>query len=188
LLAMPPVVDQTMIDEQAEAEYIEIEANWVRYLILAAFLIVLISIYRLVIWPNRQLITQHLNAGRNRITERFSPANNERAAFQQLLKALKQKEMRHIRTHLVIWCDHFVGSRRIANMEDILQAQEAIELHEHVQNLQIDLFRNRVDTDSQSFDPVGCIRTIATLRRAKMKQSRQQAKEDRYSLPPLYRT
>ena len=185
---MPPVVDQTMIDEQAAAEYIEIEANWLRYLISAAFLIVLISIYRLVIWPNRQPINQYLNTGRNRITERFSPANNERAAFQQLLKALKQKEIRHVRAQLIVWCDHFVRSRRIANMEDILQAQEAVELHKHVQDLQTDLFRNRVGSDSRSFDPAGCIRTIATLRRAKMKQSKQQAKEDRYSLPPLYRT
>ena len=34
---MPPVVDQEMIDEQAEAEYIEIEANWLRYLISQPF-------------------------------------------------------------------------------------------------------------------------------------------------------
>lgn len=187
LLAMPPVVDQEMIDEQAEAEYIEIKANWLRYLISAAFLIVLISIYRLVIWPNQQLINHYLNAGRNRITERYSPANNERVAYQQLLKTLKQKEMHHIRTHLVVWCDHFVGSRRIANMEDILQAQEATELHKHVQNLQTDLFRNRIGSDGQSFDPAACIETIVTLRRVKITQSKRQAKEDRYSLPPLYR-
>ena len=187
LLAMPPVVDQEMIDEQAEAEYIEIEANWLRYLISAAFLIVLISIYRLVIWPNRQLINHYLNAGKNRITERYSPANNERVAYQQLLKTLKQKEVHHIRTHLVVWCDHFVGSRRIANMEDILQAQEAAELHKHVQNLQTDLFRNRIGSDGQSFDPAACIETIVTLRRVKITQSKRQAKEERYSLPPLYR-
>ena len=187
LLAMPPVVDQEMIDEQAEAEYIEIEANWLRYLISVAFLIVLISIYRLVIWPNRQLINHYLNAGRNRITERYSPANNERVAYQQLLKTLKQKEVHHIRTHLVVWCDHFVGSRRIANMEDILQAQEATELHKHVQNLQTDLFRNRIGSDGQSFDPAACIETIVTLRRVKITQSKRQAKEERYSLPPLYR-
>jgi len=187
LLAMPPVVDQEMIDEQAEAEYIEIEANWLRYLISAAFLIVLISIYRLVIWPNRQLINHYLNAGRNRITERYSPANNERVAYQQLLKTLKQKEAHHIRTHLVVWCDHFVRSRRITNMEDILQAQEAAELHKHVQNLQTDLFRDRIGSDGQSFDPAACIKTIVTLRRVQISQSKRQAKEDRYSLPPLYR-
>ena len=187
LLAMPPVVDQEMIDEQAEAEYIEIEANWLRYLISAAFLIVLISIYRLVIWPNSQLISHYLNAGRNRITERYSPANNERVAYQQLLKTLKQKESHHIRTPLVVWCDHFVGSRRIANMEDILQAQEAAELHKHVQNLQTDLFRNRIGSDGQSFDPAACIESIVTLRRVKITESKRQAKEDRYSLPPLYR-
>ena len=188
LLAMPPVVDQEMIDEQAEAEYIEIKANWLRYLISAAFLIVLISIYRLVIWPNQQLINHYLNAGRNRITERYSPANNERVAYQQLLKTLKQKEVHHIRTHLVVWCDHFVGSRRIANMEDILQAQEATELHKHVQNLQTDLFRNRLGFESERFDSAACIGTIVSLRRAKIKQSKRQAQENRYSLPPLYRT
>lgn len=187
LLAMPPVVDQEMIDEQAEAEYIEIEANWLRYLISAAFLIVLISIYRLVIWPNRQLINHYLNAGRNRIAEHYAPANNERVAYRQLLKTLKQKEMHHIRTQLVVWCDHFIESRRIANMEDILQAQEAAELHQHVQNLQTDLFRNRIGSDDQSFDPAACIETIVTLRRVKIKQSKRQAKENRYSLPPLYR-
>jgi hypothetical protein len=184
---MPPVVDQEMIDEQAEAEYIEIEANWLRYLISAAFLIVLISIYRLVIWPNRQLINHYLNAGRNRIAEHYSPANNERVAYRQLLKILKQKEMHHIRTQLVVWCDHFIESRRIANMEDILQAQEAAELHQHVQNLQTDLFRNRIGSNDQSFDPAACIETIATLRRVKITQSKRLAKEDRYSLPPLYR-
>jgi len=187
LLAMPPVVDQEMIDEQAEAEYIEIEANWLRYLISVAFLIVLISIYRLVIWPNRQLINHYLTAGRNRIAERYAPTNNERVAFRQLLKTLKQKEMHHIRTQLVVWCDHFIEIRRIANMEDILQAQEAAEFHQHVQNLQTDLFRNRIGSNDQSFDPAACIETIVTLRRVKIKQSKRQAKENRYSLPPLYR-
>ena len=93
LLAMPPVVDQEMIDEQAEAEYIEIEANWLRYLISAAFLIVLVSIYRLVIWPNQQRLNHFLSTVKNRITERYSPANNERVAFRQLLKTLKRKEV-----------------------------------------------------------------------------------------------
>ncbi|MEC7893967.1 MAG: BatD family protein [Pseudomonadota bacterium] len=188
LLAMPPVVDQEMIDEQAEAEYIEIEANWLRYLISAAFLIVLVSIYRLVIWPNQQLLNHFLSFVKNRITERYSPANNERVAFRQLLKTLKRKEVRLIRTHLVAWCDHFITSRRITNMEDILQVQEAAELHEHVKDLQTDLFRKSVDSEGQRFDPARCIRTIRTLRSAKIKQSKQQANEDRYSLPPLYPT
>ena len=188
LLAMPPVVDQEMIDEQADAEYIEIEANWLRYLISAAFLIVLISIYRLVIWPNRQLINQYLNACRNRISKRYSPANNEQVAFQQLLKTLKKKEMHNMRTHLIVWCDHFIGGRRIANMEDILQAQEASELHKHVRDLQTDLFRNRLSFESKSFDSAECIGKIVSLRRAKIRKSKRQAQKDRYSLPPLYRT
>ncbi len=188
LLAMPPVVDQDMIDEQAEAEYVEIEANWLRYLISAAFLIVLFSIYRLVLRPNRQLVNHYMSSVKNRINERYSPANNERVAFQQLLKTLKRKEIHLIRTNLVVWCDHFIASRRIANVEDILQVQEAAELHEHINDLQTDLFRKSGDSKGQRFNPARCIQTIMTLRSAKIKQSKQQANEDRYSLPPLYRT
>ena len=130
-------------------------------------MIVLISIYRLVIWPNRQLIN-HFSTLAETESLNDTPPNNERVAYQQLLKTLKQKEVHHIRTHLVVWCDHFIGSRRIANMEDILQAQEAAELHKHVQNLQTDLFRNRIGSDGQSFDPAACIETIVTLRRVKI--------------------
>ena len=73
-------------------------------------------------------------------------------------------------------------------MEDILQVQEAAELHEHIKDLQTDLFQKSVDSKGQRFNPARCIQTIMTLRSAKLKQSKQQANEDRYSLPPLYRT
>ena len=112
----------------------------------------------------------------------------EKAGNIANLKTLKKNEMHNIRTHLIVWCDHFIGNRRIANMEDILQAQEASELHSHVQDLQTDLFRNRVGVESQSFDSASCIGTIVSLRRAKIKQLKRRAQEDRYSLPPLYRT
>ena len=133
-------------------------------------------------------LNHFLSSVKNRITERYSPANNERVAFRQLLKTLKRKEVRLIRTHLVVWCDHFITSRRISNMEDILQVQEAAELHEHVKDLQTDLFEKSVDSECQRFDPARCIRTITTFRSAKIKQSKQKANEDRYSLPPLYPT
>ena len=81
-----------------------------------------------------------------------------------------------------------IASRRIANVEDILQVQEAAELHEHITDLQTDLFRKSVDSKGQRFDPARCILTLMTLRSTKIKQSKQQANEDRYSLPPLYRT
>ena len=93
-----------------------------------------------------------------------------------------------MRTRLIVWCDHFIGSRRIANMEDILQAPEASELHKHVQDLQTDLFRNRLSFETKNFDSAGFIEKIVSLRRAKIKKSKRQAQKDRYSLPPLYRT
>ena len=43
LLAQLPVVDQDMIDEQAEAEFIEVEAAWFNYTIAAAIIIALLQ-------------------------------------------------------------------------------------------------------------------------------------------------
>ena len=56
LLAAAPVVDQDMIDAQAEAEFIEVDASWLNFIIGLAFLIVAASIYQLVIAPNRHVI------------------------------------------------------------------------------------------------------------------------------------
>ncbi|MBT6059017.1 MAG: protein BatD, partial [Gammaproteobacteria bacterium] len=49
LLAAVPELSQDMIDEQAQTEFIEVEARWMNYAILLAFLIVAFSIYRLVL-------------------------------------------------------------------------------------------------------------------------------------------
>ena len=77
LLETTPIVDQEMIDAQAEAQFIAVNAIWLNYLIALAFVIVIASIYRLVIRPNKQAINTFINAQRARIGEKYSPENNE---------------------------------------------------------------------------------------------------------------
>ena len=60
LLSQLPVVDQEMIDAQAQAEFIEVEAAWLSYTIAAAFIIVMFSIYKLVIADNKREISEYL--------------------------------------------------------------------------------------------------------------------------------
>jgi hypothetical protein len=53
--------------------------------------------------------------------------------------------------------------------------------------LQADLFNSDSSTQSKGFDAQGLTRCLAGLRAERAKQKKQQAKEDRYALPPLYK-
>ena len=90
LLASAPVVDQDMIDEQGEAEFIEVDASWMNYFIALAFFIVAYSIYRLVIAPHTKEISDYMADKRERFEARYSPANNERTAFKLLQSACQE--------------------------------------------------------------------------------------------------
>ena len=81
----------------------------------------------------------------------YSPANNERVAFRQLLKTLKRKRYALYERTLSYGVINY-QSRRISNMEDILQVQEAAELHEHVKDYK-PTCSEKVDTEGQRFDP-----------------------------------
>jgi len=84
-------------------------------------------------------------------------------------------------------CDHFIAERRVTSMEDILQQHEAPQLHEFAAALQSDLFNNNSPTQSKGFDTQGLTQCLAGLRAKRVKQTKQQAREDRYALPPLYK-
>ncbi|MDP6535627.1 MAG: BatD family protein [Gammaproteobacteria bacterium] len=189
LLEAAPVVDQDMIDAQAEAEFIEVDASWLNYLIAAAFIIVAFSIYRLVLAPNREQIVAFFAAHRASIIARYSPENNEAVAYWQLDRACRSKDPKQIRRTLIQWCDHFLDSRNILTMEDVLQQQETPELHEYVLAIQTDLF----NIDSQqpadiSLNPSQLLKLVAGLRHTKLRSRRQSRRHQRYALPPLYKT
>lgn len=189
LLAQLPVVDQDMIDEQAQAEFIEVEAAWLNYTIVAAFLVVLFSIYKLVLADNKNAVNEYIRQLRAQLVANYSPENNERVAYKQLVRACSGNDLNAIRTTLITWCNHYIDSRHVISMEDILQQNEASDLHPHVHAIQTALFQN---TDGQasadSFDSKALLQLVSALRARKLRVQKKQQQEDQYSLPPLYKT
>ncbi|MDA1370088.1 MAG: BatD family protein [Proteobacteria bacterium] len=189
LLQTAPVVDQDMIDAQAAAEFIEVDASWLNYLIAFAFIVVGLSIYQLVLAPNKQEISAFIATQLASLAARYSPENNEGVAFRQFMKACRSNDLTLIRETLILWCDHFLGSRRVLTMEDILQQRETPALHPHVAAIQSDLFNiESGQSATGSFNPRELTRLVADLRRIKRQSNKQQQRNARYALPPLYRT
>ena len=192
LLAAVPVVDQNMIDAQAEADFIEIDASLLNFLIALAFLIVAYSIFRLLIAPNSQQITTFVNDYRERIAAKYSPENNERIAFNQLRAAYGKADINRIREALIRWANHFLESRNILTMEDILQQKECSELHPYAEQIQLVLFstlkEGSYEGEPGALLPIEFIREVADLRKAKLRKNKAKTKQQRYALPPLYRT
>lgn len=187
LLETAPVVDQSMIDAQAQAEFIEVRASWMNYLIIGALAVVLLSIYKLAIAPRRREISQAYHAWRQGIRDRYDPKNNESVAYKQLQKACRSGDPASIRSNLINWCSHFISERSVHSMEDILQQREAPELHAYARAIQSALFNNASAADTGDTSPQQLLATVATLRSKKRQTSKRQQKVDRYALPPLYK-
>ena len=71
-----------MIDEQAEAEFIEVEAAWVSYTIAAAFIIAMLSIYKLVTADYKREISEYLQRLMARIAANYSPRQQRARSLQ----------------------------------------------------------------------------------------------------------
>jgi hypothetical protein len=189
LLAAAPVVDQDMIDEQAAAEFIEVDASWMNYFIAFAFIVVAYSIYRLVIAPNNEQIREYLLIQREKLQARYSPENNERVAFNLLKTACRKSDLNAVREALIQWCDHFLDTRTVITMEDILQQRECTDLHEFVRQIQTGLFNNTAQQDRTIvLSPSELLNAVSKLRKTKLQADKLVAKEQRFALPPLYRT
>lgn len=188
LLAATPVVDQDMIDAQAEAEFIEVDASWMSYLISLAFVIVAFSVYRLVIADHKAEILAFIADKRAQIAARYSPENNERVAFKQLQNACRGSDLNSIREALITWCDHFLDERAVLSMEDILQQRECAALHGFAQQIQANLFSTNGEQVQGGFNPRELIKLVSGLRKIKLRSNKQQALEQRFALPPLYKT
>jgi hypothetical protein len=189
LLASTPIVDQQMIEAQEEAEFIEVNASWLNYLILLAFTIVALSIYRLILYPNNDKIRGYINTQLYNLKAKYSAKNNENVAFNLLKTAFGTKDLHDIREALIQWCDHYVETRPILTVEDILQQKELLSLHPHIIQLQAELFNSA--NNSKNEDRLlhqDFIKTLVELRRLKLKANKTRADEQRFSLPPLYKT
>jgi hypothetical protein len=74
-------------------------------------------------------------------------------------------------------------------MEDILQQKDSVELHEYAHGIQAALFNNNNSSSStDDFDHAGLLKLISSLRRQKLQALKQRRQQDRFALPPLYKT
>jgi hypothetical protein len=189
LLAASPTLDRDMVSAQEEAEYIEVNASWLNYLILFAFFLVAVSIYRLVIFPSQDKIAQKLKLQKDTFRARYTPENNERIAFKRLKIACKRKNLRDIREALVSWGGHYTPTHAALTVEDILQEPELSSLHPDVEKIQSRLFNEREESDEDpQFIPGDFLKTASQLRRLKLRKDKLLRSEQRFALPPLYKT
>lgn len=187
LLAAVPVVDQAMIDAQNAAEVIAVDSFWLNLAIGLSFLIVAISVYRLVLVQNRKAINNYIRRQRTRIAAYYSPENNERVAFRQLSAACRGSDINQVRLTLIQWCEHFITMRAVRSMEDILQQTEAKELHEPARTIQSALY-NPDPNAVNAFNGLELITLIGFLRSNRLQKHKQQLQQQLYALPPLYKT
>jgi len=189
LLAASPTVDQEMIDAQEEEEFIEVGIYWLNYIIAFICIVVLTSIYRLVLRPNNEEISDYLQNLKNKYKSRISPYNNERVAFRQLKTACKKEDLTKIKGALITWCDHYSRENKLNTIEGILQNPDWSSLHSIIINLQNTLyFKDKSAQNVQIFSSKELLKEIKNLRDLKRRQKKITNLTERYSLPPLYRT
>ncbi|MEE3144070.1 MAG: BatD family protein, partial [Pseudomonadota bacterium] len=174
LLEAAPVIDQSMIDAQAEAQFIEVRAVWLNWLIALAFLIVMISIYSLLLAPNKHAIRAFFDTQLANLIKKYSPENNEWVAYRQLVIACRKQDLIRIRESLIQWSNHFLDTRTLLTMEDILEQTESIELHEHATQIQAALFSIGSKQHAElSFDSHELIKLTTSLRKNKRKEQKR---------------
>ena len=189
LLEAAPVIDQSMIDAQAEAQFIEVRAVWLNWLIALAFLITMFSIYFLLLAPNKHAIRAFFDTQLANLIKKFSPENNELVAYRQLVIACRKQDLIRIRESLIQWSNHLLDTRTLLTMEDILEQTESIELHEHATQIQAALFSIGSKQHAElSFDSHELIKLTTSLRKNKRKEQKRFKQEKRFALPPLYKT
>ena len=180
LLEPEPLVDQAMIDAQAEAEFIAIDGGLVRWTqwLLIAFVLLLIAIMgkRRFGAASQQLFADWRAAQ--------SPAANEKAAFAALNAACASSSNKAIRDALITWTNHYCAAE-IRSMEDLVRMSPSQELTEQAKSLQSTLFNPLSGT---LFDSAQLRALTKKLRQAKRVASRRREREVKYQLPSLYKS
>jgi hypothetical protein len=179
-----PALDLQGIEDQAEAEYIEVESFWLNLLIAGALAIVALSIYKLVISPRQKELGEYVGQKASLIASKYDPINNERTAYKQLSRACASGDLQRVRRTLIVWCKHYLESNGVRTMEDVLSQTTAPALALQAQEIQAALFT----PEESQWSPVEFLNLVKALRREKAKHARQRLTQQKYSLPPLYKT
>ena len=97
--------------------------------------------------------------------------------------------MRVIREALVTWSRHYTSTHAALTVEDILQEPELSSLHPDVDKIQSLLFNERGENKEETqFIPEDFLKTASQLRRLKLRKDKLLKSEQRFALPPLYKT
>lgn len=184
ILDTTPILDLQSIEEQADAEFIEIESFWLNSLIAGALAIVALSIYKLVISPRKKELGDYVGQKTSLIYAKYDPINNERTAYKQLAKACASGDLRNVRKTLIVWSSHYLENDNVRTMDDVLNHSAGAPLTLQAQEIQTALF-----TPEQSqWQPAELLNLVKTLRSEKDKVYRQELAQQKYALPPLYKT
>ena len=189
LLAAAPTIDQDMINAQEEDEFIEIGASWINYLIIITAVIVGLTLYKLVLHPNRIEIIRYITDIRTKYKTKTSSEHSERVAFYQLKVACRKRELNDVKEALIIWCNHYLSGNKVKTIEGILQNSDWANLHQQITYLQNELYFQTKSTEQiEKFSTSKFIRNISNLRKLMRKQDKITNSIEKYSLPPLYKT
>jgi hypothetical protein len=186
LIDLAPVLTQEEIDEQNQTEYIEVGASWFNGFIAAAVAIVLLSIYRIVISPRHGDIGRFIRVRRAAMIAKYSPLNNEKAAYRQLSLAVASGDLKKIRESLIVWSNHYFTSIEVSTMDDVLNQHQNGELAEAAARIQEKLFTTAT-ASSKSWSANSLLSLVQRLRATKNKQLKASVQQQKYALPPLYR-
>jgi hypothetical protein len=184
LLAPEPLVDQAMIDAQAEAEVIEIDSGLVRWMQWLFALLVSLLLAALV---HRRFG----DASRQRFADwraGQTPEANEKAAYAKLKSACHSNDHKAIRDSLLIWANHYCASERggrVRSMEDLMRLSPSRELTEQAKALQSLLFNAQTSSD---FNGAKLSALVTLLRKSKRSATKQLQREEKYQLPSLYKS
>lgn len=179
-----PILDLESIEEQADAEYIEVDSFWLNALIAGALAIVALSIYKIVISPRQKEMSAFVSTQTSSFSAKFAPENNEKAAFSQLKNACSKRDVKAARESLIIWCNHYFEKLSVRSMEDVLNQNSEPELAVQTKLIQTALFTSE-QTDWNSGD---LIKIVQNLRSQKRQSDKVRKSQERYALPPLYKT
>lgn len=184
ILDTTPILDLQSIEEQADAEFIEIESFWLNSLIAGALAIVALSIYKLVISPRKKELGDYVGQKTSLIYAKYDPINNERTAYKQLAKACVSGDLRNVRKTLIVWSSHYLENDNVRTMDDVLNHSAGAPLTLQAQEIQTALFT----PERSQWQPAELLNLVKTLRSEKAKVYRQELAQQKYALPPLYKT
>jgi hypothetical protein len=184
ILDTAPILDLQSIEEQTEAEFIKVETFWLNLLIATTLAIVVLSIYKLVISPRKKELSEYVGGKASLIVAKYDPINNERTAYNKLSKACTSSDVQNVRKTLIIWCRHYLENSNVRTMEDVLNQTATAALALQAQEIQTALFT----PEKSQWQPLELLSLIKKLRNEKAKHSKRYFAQQKYALPPLYKT